>query len=306
MSKFSKFLFPVFIGLENNESLKNLMTLVHGDAKLDNFLFRKLKEKLEETYTSMLIDWQGCGYDLVSNDLMWCLYGFVKNLPETGDMVHGFVEFSVETYWDKLREVLGTFGDKFSDLHLPESSDKGVHLIKEGFTIEFMKNALIRPVLSLKNRKSLMRWWRKTERGEQAPLPKQSDVFKSESYVNFIFLYFKIATEINVFSNLASSLLALVKESILNGIKNFDDEIDSESEDEDEEIEQSREIVELHNCGNEGEKTGNSNIEAASIVTDILHEVFNEALQRADEGKPKTVTSLYGKVYTLKPSIKSL
>ena len=299
MSKFSKFLFPVFTKLENNESLKNLMTLVHGDAKLDNFLFRKIKENLEETYNSMLIDWQGCGFDLVSNDLMWCLYGFVKNLPETGDMVHGFVDFSVETYWDKLREVLGAFGDKLSDLHLPQSSDNGVQLIKEGFTIEFMKNALIRPVLSLKNRKCLMRWWRKIERGEQAPLPAQSEVFKSESYVNFIFLYFKIATEINVFSNLASSLLALVKESILNGIKNYDDFSDSESEDE--EIEHSEEIV-----VNEGGETESSNTEAFSTVTDILHEVFNEVIKKANHGKPKTVTSLYGKVYTLKPAIKSL
>ena len=305
MSKFNKFLFPVFIELENNEALMNLMTLVHGDAKLDNFLFRKLKEKLDETYSSMLIDWQGCGFDLVSNDLMWCLYGFVKNLPETGDMVHGFVEFSVQTYWDKLREVLGAFGHKFSDLHLPESSDKGVELIKEGFTIEFMKNALVRPVLSLKNRKSLMSWWRKLQRGEEAPLPEQSEIFKSQSYVNFIFLYFKIATEINVFSNLASSLLALVKESILNGIQNFDNDIESEDESEDEELEQSDNIAVFQNSGNEeNEETKNSNVN--SIVTDILHEVFNEALKRADSEKPKTVTSLYGKVYTLKPSIKSL
>ena len=35
------------------------MTLVHGDAKIDNFLFKKVKEKLEETYTAMIIDWQG-------------------------------------------------------------------------------------------------------------------------------------------------------------------------------------------------------------------------------------------------------
>ena len=307
MSKFTKFLFPVFIGLENNESLKNLMTLVHGDAKLDNFLFRKVKEQLDETYSSMLIDWQGCGFDLVSNDLMWCLYGFVKNLPETGDMIHGFVEFSVETYWDKLREVLGAFGDKFKDFHLPESSDDGIGLIKEGFTFEFMKNALIRPVLSLKNRKSLMRWWRKKERGEQAPLPKLTDVFKSESYVNFIFLYFKIATEINVFSNLASSLLALVKDSILNGIKNVEEDIESESEDDDEEIDQSLVPNNVYQNGvNECEKL-DLNIEKVSIVTDILHEVFNEALKRAGlAGEPKTVTSLYGKVYTLKPSIKSL
>ena len=29
-------------------------------------------------FSTMLIDWQGCGFDLVSNDLMWCLYGFIK------------------------------------------------------------------------------------------------------------------------------------------------------------------------------------------------------------------------------------
>ena len=304
MFKFSKFLFPVFHGMEKNQSLKHLMTFVHGDAKLDNFLFRKVKETLEETYTSMLIDWQGCGFDMVSNDLMWCLYGFVKNLPETGDMIHGFIEFSVQTYWEKLREVLGAFGDKFSDYSLPDSSQEGVELIKEGFTIEFMKNALIRPVLSLKNRKILMRWWRKTERGDEAPLPKQSDVFKSDSYVTFIFLYFKIATEINVFSHLASSLLALVKDSILNGTKNSDDASESESEDEDEDIIQSEDIIVLQNA--DTEKTDDLNIERFSFVTDILQEVFNEAFKRIDSGKPKTVTSLYGKVYVLKPSLKAL
>ena len=31
----------------------------------------------------------------VTNDLLWCLYGFIKNLPETGEMIHGFVEYSL-------------------------------------------------------------------------------------------------------------------------------------------------------------------------------------------------------------------
>ena len=61
----------------------------------------------------------GCGFDLVSNDLMWCLYGFVKNLPETGDMIHGFVDFSLQTYWEKLGDVLTAFGDNFTDINLP-------------------------------------------------------------------------------------------------------------------------------------------------------------------------------------------
>ena len=107
------------VALEGGD-IQKLGTLVHGDAKLDNFLFKKVKENLEETYTAMLIDWQGCGFDLVSNDLMWCLYGFVKNLPETGDMIHGFVDYSVQTYWGKLAGVLAAFGDNFSDFNLPE------------------------------------------------------------------------------------------------------------------------------------------------------------------------------------------
>ena len=53
----------------------------------------------------MTFDLQGCGFDLVSNDLMWCLYGFIKNLPETGEMIHGFVEYSLVSYWDELKKV---------------------------------------------------------------------------------------------------------------------------------------------------------------------------------------------------------
>ena len=53
------------------------------------------------------------------------------------------------------------FGDTFHDFSLPDNPAAGVELVKEGFTLEFMKNALIRPILSLRNPELLLDWWRK-------------------------------------------------------------------------------------------------------------------------------------------------
>ena len=47
------------------------------------------------------------------------------------------------------------------DFDIPEDSEWASELIKEGFTLEFMKNALIRPILSLRNPQLLLDWWRK-------------------------------------------------------------------------------------------------------------------------------------------------
>ena len=55
------------------------------------------------------------------------------------------------------------FGDTFHDFSLPDNPAGGVELVKEGFTLEFMKNALIRPVLFMKSRRTLMRWWRRAK-----------------------------------------------------------------------------------------------------------------------------------------------
>ena len=94
LAKFHKFLFRVYKDLQKKESLSRLKTLVHGDAKIDNFMLKKVYGE-SDVFSAMLIDWQGCCFDRVTNDLMWCLYGFIKNLPETGEMIHGFVEYSL-------------------------------------------------------------------------------------------------------------------------------------------------------------------------------------------------------------------
>ena len=132
-------------------------------------------------------------------------------------------------YWDELKKVLACFGDSCKDFDIVEDSDFGAELIKEGFTLEFMKNALIKPVLSLKSKEKLLDWWKQVQDGkEDVPLPPESEVFKSENYSSFIFLYFKMATEVNVFAHLGKTLLTHMKNSLFSDVT----EVDSDEEDE--------------------------------------------------------------------------
>ena len=139
------------------------------------------------------------------------------------------------------------------------------------------------------------------------PLPKQSDVFKSDSYANFIFLYFKIATEINVFNHLGHSLLAHVKESILNDKKYQEDCVESESEESDDEIEENDVCDENHNVIDFRENVQViEEKEKCEVIESIIEDILMDSFKIINSTSPKTVTSLYGKVYVLKPSIKSL
>ena len=143
------------------------------------------------------------------------------------------------------------------------------------------------------------------ERGEEAAPPPESEIFKSETYSSFIFLFFKIATEINVFSHLGKMLLIFMKESLLGDKKDISEENKSEdeedfvSDDDDEEIEET--ISEETPVEQVSESKSEDDF-FLSIIEDILDKTFTNI----KETEPKTVTSLYGKVYALKPSIKGL
>ena len=209
-------------------------------------------------------------------------------------------------YWDELKKVLACFGDSCKDFDIVEDSDFGAALIKEGFTLEFMKNALIKPVLSLRNKDLLLDWWKQVEGGNpEAPLPPESEVFKSDHYSNFIYLYFKMATEVNVFAHLGQSLVSAMKESLFSDKQ----EVDSEEE---EEVQKPPESEpdntdktetdtsdplreEEHQKQEEHAENGTSNgNEANGTVIEATES------EKEEEPKPKTITSMYGKVYTLK------
>ena len=181
-------------------------------------------------------------------------------------------------------------------------------MIKEGFTLEFMKNALIKPVLSLRNKDLLLAWWKEVEGGNpEAPLPPESEIFKSDHYSNFIYLYFKMATEVNVFAHLGQALVSAMKESL------FSDKEEVDSDDEEEEVQKPPESEPDNNDNNETDtssdpsreenreqeehaENGTSNVSNANGTT-VIEATVSE---QEEEPKPKTITSMYGKTYTLK------
>jgi hypothetical protein len=79
-----------------------------------------------------------------------------------------------------------------------------------------------RPVLSLKNTELLVSWYEElVAAGDNLPPPPppEAEIFKSENYANFIYLFFKIGTEVNVFAHLGKVLFTQMKESVPQNIK---------------------------------------------------------------------------------------
>ena len=55
---------------------------------------------------AIIIDWQGVAYELLSGDLMWSLYGFLKNLPDKNSTVDTFMDYSIAFYHHELMRLL--------------------------------------------------------------------------------------------------------------------------------------------------------------------------------------------------------
>ena len=66
LTKFHKFLLPIFAEITRNKELQAMKIMVHGDSKIDNFLFRKVAYSEEDKYSSVIVDWQGVCYDYLS------------------------------------------------------------------------------------------------------------------------------------------------------------------------------------------------------------------------------------------------
>ena len=143
------------------------------------------------------------------------------------------------------------------------------------------------------------------ERGEEAPPPPESDIFKTETYSSFIFLFFKIATEINVFSHLGKMLMIFMKESLLGDKRDMSEENESQDEEDFESDDEEEQIVENTSEETPVEQVSESNSED-NFVLSIIEDILDRTFTSIKETEPKTVTSLYGKVYALKPSIKAL
>ena len=57
-------------------------------------------------YQLFIYFFPGVAYDLLSGDIMWTLYGFMKNLPEKNTTVDSFMDYSIAFYHRELLRLL--------------------------------------------------------------------------------------------------------------------------------------------------------------------------------------------------------
>ena len=82
LKKFSRFLLPIFHDLQRDKDLWKLKIMVHGDSKIDNFMFKKNPWSVEDEYVALIIDWQGKVFNtlLVLDILRISLLSILNNI----------------------------------------------------------------------------------------------------------------------------------------------------------------------------------------------------------------------------------
>ena len=96
-----------------------------------------------------------------------------------------------------------------------------------------------------------------------------------------------------------------MKESLLGDKKDIIEENVSEDEEDFESDDEEEQIVENTSEETPVEQVSESRSED-NFVLSIIEDILDKTFTCIKETEPKTVTSLYGKVYALKPSIKAL
>ena len=299
LTKFHAHIFNVFKKLKREMKLLG-KCIVHGDSKIDNFLYKKNIWTTEDEYQAMMIDWQGSCYDFVSGDLMWALYGFMKNLPDKNSTVDTFLDYSLAFYHKEIHKLFNLLrldqddddNDDNDDAinkarnpkFLPKDDYDAVQLIHKGFIYEFLKTALIKPVLQLQRKDELLEWFNSPNRNEIKP-PDEATMFKTGSHFsNFVHLYFTIATEIGVFHDLGSHCIAAMRAAIFGGDES-DGNQDSEWE-ENEDIKSSTIVTTKEEEEEEEEEEGESkSVESSSSSSSSKEETRNDDSKTSQENE---------------------
>ncbi|XP_059096049.1 uncharacterized protein LOC131890667 [Tigriopus californicus] len=231
MKRMHKHILKVIENLENC-GFDRLITLAHGDAKPNNFMFRKIEIDIEdlecEGIESILIDWQGGFLGSVANDLMWALFPYVERDKTL------YLK-AMEYYFDQLRNVLDSFGYSYQDLDLPDNFQDFSSLLKKCLVLEFLIVTVIKPIMSLENPDKLHKWHKETLKNTRRRFkkgvvkPNESEVFSSSRFPGFCRLYFNIATALGAFQEMGQIYFNEMKDSMFDQDKL--DNHDSDDED---------------------------------------------------------------------------
>jgi len=225
LARIEQNLFGIFKAL-NTSGLEKLLTICHGDAKPDNFMFRKIEIDLEdmecEGLEGILIDWQGGFIGSVSNDLMWLIPPFIEANGENS----GLLKFAMTYYCSQLGHVLASFGATLAQAGLPEDPEELTKLITRGFIIELLNVVIINPIIQIPAPPALRNWYRRRVRHEQRlkegitstcppAMPRADHVFQSVNFKKFANLYLKLGHCLGAFQELNMINFNIVREKLM-------------------------------------------------------------------------------------------